>query len=163
MTIHQILLSETILRICTENMPRIRTCIAQLDQDQIWYRPNAEMVSIGNLILHLHGNARQWILHTLCGIQWERDRDKEFSELGPLPVGELSRLLDGLEQDLKQYVVTIEEEALLQSYDVQIFHETGVAILVHVIEHFSYHTGQIARDTKRMLAKDLRFYETEDL
>ncbi len=71
--------------------------------------------------------------------------------------------LDGLEQDLKQYVVTIEEEALLQSYDVQIFHETGVAILVHVIEHFSYHTGQIARDTKRMLAKDLRFYETEDL
>ena len=163
MTVHKLLLAELEHRICGENIPRIKKCLGMLSQEQIWHKPNAELVSIGNLVLHLHGNARQWILHTLCGIPYQRNRDAEFETQGPLPKEELYQLLDKLDEDIKQSVWSIQEPDLLSVFEVQIFKETGVAVLVHAIEHFSYHTGQIARETKRMLAKDLGFYDDAQL
>jgi len=162
-TLDQLLVGEAVRRICEENIPRLRQCLRLLDQEQIWHRPGPTLVSVGNLILHLHGNARQWLLHTLCGIPYPRDRDREFDEQGPLPLPALLALLDRLDTDLRQDLPRIDEAALLKEYEVQVFRENGVAVLVHAVEHFSYHTGQVARETKRMRELDLGFYATHDL
>jgi uncharacterized damage-inducible protein DinB len=162
-TLDQLLVGEAIRRICEENIPRLRQCLRQLDQEQIWHRPGPTLVSVGNLILHLHGNARQWLLHTLCGIPYPRDRDREFDEQGPLPLPALLALLDRLDTDLRQALPRIDEAALRKEYEVQVFRENGVAVLVHAVEHFSYHTGQVARETKRMRGLDLGFYASHDL
>lgn len=161
--LHQLLLEETIRRICDESIPRVKICLDLLDTDQIWSRPYEDLPSIGNLVLHLHGNARQWILHTLCAQKWERHRDREFSTPGPIPTVELHDILDHLNTDLRTFVPELPVKKLHQKYQVQVFEENGVAMLIHAIEHFSYHTGQIARETKRFTQRDLGFYNIKNL
>lgn len=157
-TIAGLLVAEACKRICDESIPRIRKCLGELSEEQIWHRPNPSLVSVGNLVLHLHGNARQWILHTLCGKNYSRDRNLEFEEQGPLPTQHLITLLDRLDADLRAHLGDITPEILEREHEVQVFRESGTGVLVHAIEHFSYHTGQIARETKRFTSKDLGFY-----
>lgn len=153
-----LLVAEARKRICEENIPRLKRCLQRLSEEQIWNRPDPALVSVGNLVLHLNGNARQWILHTLCGLNYERDRDGEFQEHGPLPSDTLIALLDSLDADLGEHLDAITADTLLREHEVQVFRESGVGVLVHAIEHFSYHTGQIARETKRFTGQDLAFY-----
>ena len=63
-----------------EYWPRICRCLDSLTEEQIWWRPNETSNSVGNLLLHLNGNMRQWILAPLGGIANTRDRDAEFAE-----------------------------------------------------------------------------------
>lgn len=158
-----ILIKETERRILGESIPRLRKCLEQLTPEQIWFRPYPEIPSIGNLILHMVGNARQWLLHALIRQDDVRDRDLEFSEHGPLPTSNLLGLLNRLEKDLQTALPGLSETQLVECYSVQVFEESGVSILIHAIEHFSYHTGQVARETKRMLEVDLGFYADLDL
>ena len=44
-----------------EAVQTIKHCLNQLSDEQIWWRPAASMNSIGNLLLHVGGNLRQWI------------------------------------------------------------------------------------------------------
>ncbi len=162
-TLTSLLVDQVRHRILEESIPRIRICLDTLDDSRIWYRPIPEMASIGNLVLHLCGNARQWILAGMLGQLDVRDRDAEFAEPGPLPKDHLYRILDQLETDLVHALPMITSDHLLQTYHIQVFDESGVSVLVHVIEHMSYHTGQIARDTKRMLKVDLGFYDYLDI
>ena len=66
-------------------LPRIVCCLEELSPDQIWWRPHEASNSVGNLVLHLAGNVRQWIISGLGGAPDFRQRDREFSECGPLP------------------------------------------------------------------------------
>lgn len=157
-SIHQLLIEDALRRINEESIPRVKQCLMALSETQIWERPYRQLPAIGNLVLHVHGNARQWILHTLCGMAWQRNRPWEFEEQGPLSTSELIDLLDHLSEDVAYHLPRIQESQLTATYDVQIFKESGVSIIVHAVEHFSYHTGQIARETKRFTEKDLRFY-----
>jgi len=59
----------------------------------------------------------------------------------------------------KSVISNLPENELLTSRPVQTFKETGMSILIHVTEHFSYHTGQIAYITKLLSGKSLSFYE----
>ena len=52
---------------------------------------------------------------------------------------------------------------LLQKSTVQSFELTGLANILHVVEHYSYHSGQIAFWTKILKSKDLGFYAGLDL
>ena len=65
-------------------LPRIVGCLEQLSDDEIWWRPNEASNSIGNLVLHICGNMRQWIISGLGGAEDLRQRDKEFDERGPV-------------------------------------------------------------------------------
>lgn len=162
-TISTILIRETERRILGESIPRIKQCLHVLTQEQIWHRPAPDMASIGHLVLHLCGNARQWVLHALCNAPDVRDRSAEFADQQPWSAEELIELLDELASDLQHALPLIRYDQLWSIFPVQVFEESGVAILVHAIEHFSYHTGQIARDTKRILKIDLGFYAHLDL
>jgi uncharacterized damage-inducible protein DinB len=159
----QAILAETRRRLFKDSMPRIRKCLAHLSAEEIWHRPNAEVVSVGNLILHLCGNVRQNIVSGLGGAPDDRVRDREFSEPGPLPAAELLARLDDLMADVDRALDRLDPARLLELHRVQGFEETAVSILVHVIEHFSYHVGQITYYVKTRKAVDLGYYAGVDL
>jgi uncharacterized damage-inducible protein DinB len=157
------LITESKRRLFHDSTPRIHRCLGQLTEEEIWFRPNAETVSVGNLVLHLLGNVRQNILSGLCGAPDHRRRQTEFDEPGPIPTPELLRRLDELMAEVDQALDRVDPQSLLTVRKVQGFDESGLSILVHVIEHFSYHVGQISYFVKSKKAVDLKYYEGVDL
>jgi len=157
------LIEETKRRLFRDSLPRIHKCLAHLSEEEIWQRPNAEVVSVGNLILHLCGNVRQNIVAGLGGAPDRRARAQEFAETGPLPAAALLARLDELKAEVDSALDRLDPESLLEVRRVQGFEETAVSILVHVIEHFSYHVGQITYFVKTNKAVDLGYYAGVDL
>ena len=150
--------NEFIRRVCEESIPRIKQCLSMLTEEEIWYRQHEHVNSVGNLVLHLNGNVRQWILSGLGGLQDNRIRYTEFIPDQGLSAGVLSQMMDNLDHDLRPVIHNLTEEAIESTHKVQVFEETGLSILIHVIEHFSYHTGQITLLTKQMTQKPTNYY-----
>lgn len=146
-----------------ENTPRILKCLDQLTDEEIWSRPNQASNSIGNIILHLCGNIRQYAISSLGGIPDVRERDKEFAARDGYTRHELENMLCATVDEAITTIKNTDEERLLQVRQVQGFNLSGIGIIVHVTEHYSYHTGQIAFWTKLLKAKDLGFYANVDL
>src|SRR3984957_7344332 len=72
---------------------RLRACVESLTDEQVWWRPNQASNSIGNLILHLNGNVRQWLVASFSGLDDKRNRASEFSATGDLSAADvLARL-----------------------------------------------------------------------
>lgn len=163
MQLTRLFLAEVRRRIFDEGYTRIHNCFARLTDEQIWQRPNGQLASMGNLVLHLCGNLRQWVLSGLGDAEDTRERSLEFSETGPLAREELFARMAQVKQEIEALLAIIGEEKLLQMHKVQGFEESGISILVHVTEHFSYHVGQIAWYTKLLTAEDLGFYADVDL
>jgi len=155
----QALIDEVLHRLYAESLPRILKCIDELSTDQIWWRPNESSNSIGNLVLHLCGNVSQWIYSGLGGFADQRTRQAEFDARGNIGKAELSALLVATMEKIKPVITNLPGDQLLLKRPVQTFEETGLSILVHVTEHFSYHTGQIAYITKMLSDKSLGFYD----
>jgi uncharacterized damage-inducible protein DinB len=144
-----------------EYLPKIERCLEQLADEQVWWRPNANSNSIGNLILHISGNARQWIV---CGLGGERDdrvRDAEFAERRIVPRRELIAHLKKAVSDVDQTLESFDTARLLDQFQIQGTPTTALAAILHVTEHFSMHTGQVIYITKLLSASDLHFYEFE--
>lgn len=158
-----LLLEEVRRRLFQESWPRLKQCLALLSEEEIWARPNPASNSAGNLVLHLCGNARQWIVSGLGGAPDDRRRDREFAETGPLPRAHLLDLLDRLEPDILEVLNRLSEEDLLKTYTIQGFQENGISVLVHVVEHFSYHVGQVSYLVKAKKNLDLNYYGGLDL
>lgn len=156
--IHQAILKEVIHRLYDECLPRILKCLNELDDEQIWWRPNESSNSIGNLVLHLSGNVRQWIYSGLGGFPDHRARQAEFDAREANSKAELARLLQETMDIVKPVIAGLPSDQFLRSRPVQTFEETGLTILIHVTEHFSYHTGQIAYITKMCSGRPLDFY-----
>ena len=161
--IGQALVKECRRRLFDESLPRIKKCLARLSEEEIWYRPNENTVSVGNLVLHLCGNLRQWIISGLGGFEDSRDRPLEFSEVGPISTEELFERLEGTMKEAGIVLDGLETETLLEDRRVQGFDETGLSILIHVVEHFSYHTGQITYHVKSRKNIDLGYYAGMEL
>lgn len=155
--------AEQIIFRLEENTPRIAKCLAELSEEEVWQRPNASSNSVGNLILHLCGNITQYI-HSSLGRQADiRQRDTEFSARNSHSKQEL---LGQLELTIAVAVKIIQETPTaewLRPRQVQGFDLSGIGIAIHVAEHYSYHTGQIAFWTKLLKDKDLKFYGDMDL
>lgn len=150
-------------RIFQESIPRIKQCLAELETKEIWFKANSNTNSVGNLVLHLCGNARQWIVAGLTDQSDTRDRDSEFNETGPIPSQELVQLLDQTQAEIQATLNQLTTADLFKSYQVQGFQEKGLSILIHVVEHFSYHTGQITYFVKLRKDIDTAYYAGLDL
>jgi len=157
--ITEALVAEVRHRLYDECLSRIKLCLDKLTDEQVWWRPNKESNSIGNLLLHLNGNVRQWILTGLGGQPDMRHRQQEFDERTQIPKEVLWKTLEYTMQELIPVFDAVTPGDLLLRRNVQTFEETGLTILVHVTEHFSYHTGQIAWITKMLTSRQLGFYE----
>jgi uncharacterized damage-inducible protein DinB len=141
---------------------RIESCVGKLDDDQIWVRGpsgnDEHQNAIGNLMLHLTGNVRQWILSTLGSQPDHRNRDGEFNARGGVSSAELlSKLRDTVEH-AAQIIASLTTQQLTRSYAVQGYTVSGVEAVFHVVEHFSQHTGQIIFATKILTGADMGFY-----
>lgn len=146
-----------------EYTKRIHTCLDLLTEEQVWQKPNEASNSIANLILHLCGNMTQYVLSSLGGEPDNRERDKEFSAEGGYTKEELLARLSSVVSKVITVADQQDEALLLKTRSVQGFTKSGLAILLHITEHYSYHTGQIALLTKLMTNKDLGFYKGLDL
>ena len=156
------LITQAIYRL-EENTPKIQKCLDELTEDEIWQRPNPSSNSIGNIILHLCGNITQYILSALGGIEDKRERDKEFSTKGGLSKKELFDKLQSTLTQATDIIRDINKEDLLRKRLVQGFELSAIGIILHVVEHYSYHTGQTIFWTKLLKGKDLGFYSNTDL
>lgn len=145
-------------RIFEESYVRIHKCLDLLTEEQVWQRPNEQLSSVGNLILHLCGNARQWVLTGLGGQADHRMRDREFLESSRCSKWKLKRMLDDLKTEMEKVFHSLNDAELKRVRPVQVFEESGLSILIHVIEHFSYHTGQITWFTKFLTNEDTKYY-----
>ncbi len=146
-----------------ESQTRIIACLDLLDETQVWQKPNLALNSMGNLVLHLCGNITQYIISTLGGAPDERNRDAEFAATGGKTKEELKVMLHKVIENSIECINRSSEQDLSSLNKVQVYELTGVGIIVHVTEHLSYHTGQIAFLTKLLLEKDLGFYAGFDL
>lgn len=138
---------------------KIRLAIESLDETHIWKRENAESNSIGNLILHLAGNVRQWIVGGIGGEQSYRDRAGEFAATGGFTKHELLTRLSSSVMDADRVLSKLTEEDFVRDVTIQGRDTTIFAAVYHVVEHFSMHTGQIILLAKMYSSRPVRFYE----
>jgi uncharacterized damage-inducible protein DinB len=146
-----------------ENTPRIKKCLSEVSDEDVWRRPNGASNSIGNLVLHLCGNITQYVLSSMGGKPDERKRDEEFSATGGFTCDELLIRITTTVSKAIGIIGQADEKELLRERVVQGFPMTGTGIIIHVVEHYSYHTGQIAFWTELLKDKDLGFYAGVDL
>ncbi len=143
-------------RVFKESFSRIKICLDKLSEEQVWQAPNETSNSVGNLVLHLIGNGKQWIFSGLLGEPDTRDRASEFEASSACSKAELLDMMVDFERDCQ--ILKESSFNLTETRPVQVFNESGTSILIHVIEHMSYHTGQIALLTKLFINEDLGFY-----
>jgi uncharacterized damage-inducible protein DinB len=143
-------------------LPKIERCLDLLTDEQVWWRANPQSNSIGNLLLHLSGNARQWIVCGLGSSTDSRDRDSEFAQRELVPREELRALLKHTLRDVDKTLAQFDPDSLLEPRVIQGLEVSALEAILHVVEHFSMHTGQIILITKMLANNDLAFYEFVD-
>jgi uncharacterized damage-inducible protein DinB len=142
----------------TEYLPKMEKCLERLSDSQIWWRPNEESNSIGNLLLHLEGNARQWIISGVGGAPDNRVRDSEFEERRELTREELLGRLRVTLSEVDEVLAQVDARSLLELKRIQGLDVSVLHAIFHVVEHFSMHTGQVIHITKMLGSGDMRFY-----
>ena len=155
-------IDEVLYRI-DENTVKLASCLKELQETEIWKRPNKSSNSVGNIILHLCGNIRQYAISSLGHKEDVRERHKEFSADGGYSKSELIEKLVGTVDDAKSIIQNVSHSELLKKRRVQGYNHSGIGIVIHVAEHYSYHTGQIIFWTKLLKNKDMGFYAGIDL
>ncbi len=140
-------------------LPRLRECVAPLTTEQVWWRPNDASNSIGNLLLHLDGNVRQWLITAFNKDDDKRNRPAEFAAQGGLSAADLLTRLGATLDEAAEVLDRLTVDDLLAPYEIQGYRTHGLDAVYHVVEHFGLHYGQIVYITKSLLAKDLGFYK----
>ncbi len=141
---------------------RICVCLDQLNAEQIWFRGTQNENAIGNLVLHLCGNVRQWIGFGIGGQPDIRERSLEFSARGGLEVSELKSRLKAAVTEAVSIIGGLTRERLEQETRIQNYNVTVLQAILHVVEHFAGHSGQIIFSTKHFTGEGLGFYRHLD-
>ncbi len=124
-------------------LPRIERALDEILPADAWWRPHGRSTSIANLLLHLEGNVRQWILSALCGAEDRRERASEFAARDGSPVAQLLERLERTTLTAAAAVESLPPRRLSEPIRIQGIDTTGLAAVYHVVEHFSWHTAQI--------------------
>jgi hypothetical protein len=134
---------------------RIGVCLGKLSEDQVWARGHENENAVGNLVLHLCGNVRQWIMHGLGGQPDVRTRDAEFSAAGGSAPSELAAKVRQTIDEARSVLIALRPDQLTATYTIQNRTVSGVEAVLNVVEHFAQHTGQIIFATKNLTGLDL--------
>jgi hypothetical protein len=140
-----------------EALQKIVHCLNQLAEEQVWWRPDETQNSIGNLMLHLCGNLRQWIVSGLGGEADERNRPQEFAELGPILKADLLGKLEAAVADSADVLLTLTATEWLRVRRIQGFEVTGLAAVFNTVPHFRGHTQEIIFRTRCLLGRQYEF------
>jgi uncharacterized damage-inducible protein DinB len=139
-------------------LPKLLHCLDAMSDDQIWWRPNEQSNSVGNLVLHLRGNIKQWVVVPLGGGKFRRDRNAEFATREPVSRSQLISDIQEAVDEVEKVIRTFAANQLLVRYPIQVYQTSALQAIYHVVEHFSYHLGQILYIYKLQTAKDPGFY-----
>ena len=137
---------------------RIDDCLSRLTEEQIWTRGSENENAVGNLVLHICGNLHQWIGAGVAGLPDIRVRDREFESRGPVPAQQLRERLAAAVAEATGIIRNVTAERLAESVHVQGYDVKVLEAILHVVEHFAQHTGQILFVTKLMTHQDLGYY-----
>ena len=156
MTVAAALLANARDFLLEDNLPKIACCLDELDDESIWWRANPESNSIGNLMLHLDGSTRMWVLGVAGNRPIVRDRAAEFSEQGPIAKSVLLARLRSTLAEVADALGTFDESVLLERRQSPKREVTALWAILHAVEHFAMHTGQIIVLTKIRTCSALR-------
>ena len=137
---------------------RLEACLDKLSEEQVWARGSENENAVGNLVLHLSGNVRQWIVAGVGGAPDTRERDGEFSARGGSSIPELKERLRGIVTEAAAVIAAVTPERLAERVVIQKYELSVLEAIYHVVEHFSLHTGQIIFATKLLTGSDMGFY-----
>jgi uncharacterized damage-inducible protein DinB len=149
--------------LATEYPTKLRAAVEALPADALWWRANDQSNSVGNLLLHLDGNVRQWIVRGVgaesTSAPSERDRAGEFAAQSGPPAGELLARLDATLREADAVLAALPPDALGARRVIQGEEVTVLEAIYHVVEHFSLHLGQIIWAAKMHAPGAIRFYD----
>ena len=157
MTIENDFLASAAVKLA-ENLERIEACVPKLPADSLWARGSENENAVGNLLLHLNGNVRQWVLSGIAGAPDTRDRPSEFSARSGVTAQAMLTNLRGTVGEAVEVFRSLPHPRLTERVRIQGYDATVLSAIFHVVEHFSGHTYQIILLTKRATGADLGFY-----
>lgn len=132
-------------------LSKIAHCVVQLSDEQLWWRPAEGMNSIANLMLHLCGNLRQWVVAGVGGTDDTRQRQQEFDERGPIPQAELMERIAATVSEAMAVLNVTPREEFLRWRNIQGFDVSGLQAAVESVAHFRGHTQEIVHLTRMQL------------
>ena len=154
---------EACLQRFEESGERIQICISKLDEKQLLYRYNDVSNSIANIIVHLGGNITQYIMSGIGRQEDKRIRDHEFLPLSDINKSDLAERINAIFLDARAVIAAMDEFACTQKLVLQGFEMTGIGAVIHVVEHASYHVGQITYLTKMYTGEETKYFDGIDL
>lgn len=141
---------------------RIVDCLGRLEPAQVWARAGENENAVGNLVLHLCGNVRQWIVAGIGGAADVRDRAREFAARSGPAAAELAAQLKAAVAEARRMLEELPDDRLCRRVRIQGYDLTVLEAIYHVVEHFAQHAGQILYATKRFTGADLGYYRHLD-
>ena len=145
----------------SESLRKVREAWTRLDEQQIWWRPNEACLAPANQLIHLTGNVRQWVGTALMQLDEVRTRDAEFAARGGLDKDQIFRAFEEQVHQMQQRLT--EAQDWTSPHVVQGHPTTELGIWIHMVEHLSYHTGQLLYTVKAMTGEPFDFYADWDL
>jgi len=145
--------------LATEYRIKVRSAVESLPSEMLWWRANEESNSVGNLLLHLAGNVRQWIVSGVGGAPDKRHRADEFSARAGADAATLLAALEAVLDEADAVLAALTPADLASSRTIQGREISVFEAVYHVVEHFSGHVGQIVLIAKLHSPGAIRFYE----
>lgn len=129
---------------------QIRDCLDLLDDEQIWWRPNEQSNSVGNIVLHISGSLNHYLNRNLGGFEYDRDRKAEFAERRPIPKKELLNLFNDMVANAEKTFDTFDIDKLAEPSPEPRMHNLIIDDLINIVAHLANHAGQIVWITKML-------------
>jgi Protein of unknown function (DUF1572) len=150
-------LGQTLTEELTKSFGRIRHCMDQLTDLQVWQRPDDKMNAIGNLVLHLVGNLGQYVVSGVGGATDVRNRSAEFSARGPMAKSELLGKLEVVVADARAALERQSEAEWLKARRIQGYEMDALHAAARSVAHFRGHEQEIIHMTRALLGDKYRF------
>lgn len=143
------LVLEALRRRITEILPmQIRSCVEELSEEQLWWRPNEQANSVGNLVLHVSGSMRFYLSRGVGGIDYTRNRPAEFSERGPISRAQLLETFNETIAQAERVFAALDDRRLVASTDEPDYVPTVFDSIFNISIHLATHAGQVIYITK---------------
>lgn len=142
-----------------EYLPKITACVRQLREEDFWWRASEVENSVGNLLIHLTGNLRQWIISGIGGAPDIRMRQEEFDVRGGRSKDEVLDHFTATVEEVDHILAAFEVGRLTEVRRFQRWDYSCLYAIFHVVEHVAQHMGQIIFITKLRNTTDLKFYD----
>jgi len=139
---------------------RILHCLHQLRDEQLWSRPREPMNAIGNVVLHVCGNLRQWLVAGLTDAPDTRDREAEFAQRQIIPRDELVAMLTAAVDEAKAAIIAADDDQLLRPRYIQVARVTGLGAVWHSVAHLEGHAQETIYATRLILGPSYRFKDS---